>query len=84
MIRTKIKQVGIKCLVCGDEIYSAHRRDFKRCKCKRVAIDGGDELPRYIGHQDHWETIERDAYKFTKTKEELKQESEQLIMELLK
>lgn len=31
----------VKCLKCGDTPFSAHRHDFKYCKCGHVAIDGG-------------------------------------------
>lgn len=33
----------IKCKSCGDVIISAHRNDFKRCSCGRVAVDGGHD-----------------------------------------
>ena len=35
----KIK--AIKCLTCGDIIYSMARWDFRRCGCMSVAVDGG-------------------------------------------
>ena len=31
----------IKCLKCGDIIYSAHVHDYKTCKCGAVSVDGG-------------------------------------------
>ena len=36
----------IKCLDCGDEIYSAHRHDFKYCTCGNVFVDGGMDYLR--------------------------------------
>ena len=30
----------IKCTLCNDIIYSAHRHDFKSCKCGSVYVDG--------------------------------------------
>jgi hypothetical protein len=44
-----ILQNQIRCLVCGDEPYSAHRHDFKYCKCGAVAVDGGMSYLRRIG-----------------------------------
>ena len=32
---------SIKCNHCNDEIESKHRHDFVRCKCGKVAVDGG-------------------------------------------
>ena len=45
----KILSNQIKCLDCGDEIYSAHRHDFKYCKCESVAVDGGMAYLRRLG-----------------------------------
>jgi hypothetical protein len=43
----KILSNQVKCLECGDEIYSAYRHDFKYCKCGAVGVDGGmDYLKR--------------------------------------
>lgn len=41
-------QNQIKCLSCGDMIWSAHRHDFKRCKCGKVAVDGGLDYRRRV------------------------------------
>jgi len=32
---------GIKCLSCGDVVYSRTRHDMRGCTCGDVAIDGG-------------------------------------------
>ena len=32
---------AVKCLICGDIIYSRVRWDFRYCGCKSVGIDGG-------------------------------------------
>lgn len=32
---------SIKCNHCNDEIESKYRHDFVRCKCGKVAVDGG-------------------------------------------
>jgi len=39
----------IKCLSCGDEIYSAYRHDYKKCECGAVGVDGGMSYLRRIG-----------------------------------
>ncbi len=31
----------IRCKLCGDVIESTSRHDFKWCKCKACAVDGG-------------------------------------------
>jgi hypothetical protein len=40
-----------KCLKCGDEIYSAHRHDFKYCSCENIFVDGGMSYIRH-GFED--------------------------------
>jgi len=45
----KILSNQIHCLKCGDEPYSAHRHDFKYCKCGSVAVDGGMDYLRRVG-----------------------------------
>lgn len=45
----KILSNQIKCLKCGDTPYSAHRHDFKYCKCGLVAVDGGTSYLRRVG-----------------------------------
>jgi len=44
----KIKLNSIKCNHCGDVIVSTYRWDFKYCKCRKVAVDGGKEYLRRI------------------------------------
>lgn len=44
-----ILQNQVRCNKCGDEPYSAHRHDFKYCKCGSVAVDGGMEYLRRVG-----------------------------------
>lgn len=70
----KILQNEVKCLKCGDQIYSAHRHDFKFCSCESIGVDGGmDYLKRVFNEDSEYEelsiTIEDDVY--DKTKEAL-------------
>jgi hypothetical protein len=37
----------IRCKKCNDIIESVHVHDFKKCKCGKVMIDGGDEYLRF-------------------------------------
>ena len=30
-----------QCKLCGDIIESTHNHDFKWCKCREIAVDGG-------------------------------------------
>ena len=48
-MEAKILVNQIKCLECGDTPYSAHRHDFKYCKCGAVAVDGGMDYLRRVG-----------------------------------
>lgn len=43
---------AIKCLSCQQIIVSNHVHDFKHCKCGKVAVDGGLEYKRRVGHLD--------------------------------
>jgi hypothetical protein len=47
----------IRCKKCGDEPFSAHRHDFKFCKCESVAVDGGMSYLKRIGNPDDYEDI---------------------------
>ena len=47
----------IRCKKCGDIIESAHRHDFKFCKCKSVAVDGGKDYLRRCGNIKYWEDL---------------------------
>lgn len=49
----KILSNQLRCHKCGDTPYSAHRHDFRYCKCGAVAVDGGmDYLGRGGGFDD--------------------------------
>ncbi len=38
-----------RCKKCGDEPFSAHRHDYRSCKCGAIAVDGGQEYFRRAG-----------------------------------
>ena len=40
-------KVGIACPLCKDEIFSMSVHDFRRCKCGKVFVDGGDDYMRF-------------------------------------
>lgn len=44
-----VKQVGLKCLRCEEEIYSNSRHDFVSCRCGARFIDGGFDYTRTGG-----------------------------------
>ena len=48
----KIVTNKIRCKKCGDVIESIHRHDFKFCKCRKVAVDGGRDYLRRVGNSD--------------------------------
>ncbi len=44
-----IVQNAVICNKCDELIYSAHRHDFRECKCGNIAVDGGQEYLRRVG-----------------------------------
>ena len=52
-----ILQNQVRCKKCGDEPYSAHRHDYKPCKCGAVAVDGGMEYLRRVGDVENMEEM---------------------------
>lgn len=47
----------ICCKKCGDIIESKTVHDFKFCKCKSVAVDGGHCYLRRIGNREDFEDL---------------------------
>ena len=41
----------ICCNFCGEEIESKTAHDYRRCRCGRVAVDGGHEYLRRCYHE---------------------------------
>jgi len=39
----------IKCILCGDVIYSKNRHDFVTCSCGKCSVDGGTDYLRRVG-----------------------------------
>lgn len=52
-----ILQNQIRCKKCGDEPYSAHRHDFKFCKCGAVGVDGGQAYLKRTGNPEDYEDL---------------------------
>ena len=59
MENKQIIQNEVKCKLCGDIIFSAHRHDFKTCKCGSISVDGGMEYIRRVGNMSLDATEER-------------------------
>lgn len=57
MMRAKIITNKIRCKNCNDIIESTSVHDFKWCKCKSVAVDGGHQYLRRVGMPDQWEDL---------------------------
>ena len=53
----KILANKVQCKKCGDIIESKTRHDFKWCKCKSVAVDGGYDYLRRVGNREDWEDL---------------------------
>ena len=47
---------AIKCLKCGDTIYSRAGHDFRQCSCGECFIDGGFEYVRIGGDEKNWKS----------------------------
>lgn len=47
----------VECLLCGDKPYSAHRHDFKYCKCGNIAVDGGCDYLRRVGSIENYKEM---------------------------
>lgn len=56
---TKILVNKIRCKKCGDIIESKSVHDFKFCKCKSVAVDGGCDYLRRLGRPEEWEDLSK-------------------------
>lgn len=49
----------IQCNTCREIIESTYRHDFKFCKCRKVAVDGGQDYFKRVGYpSDYTEIIE--------------------------
>lgn len=46
----KIIKNAVQCLECNDIIESESRWDFKFCSCGNIAVDGGTNYLRRVGH----------------------------------
>lgn len=54
----------VKCNTCGDIIQSMYRHDFKRCKCKALAVDGGNEyLKVSCASREDFEIVSEEQHK---------------------
>jgi len=52
---------GIKCLSCGDVVYSRARHDMRGCSCGDVAIDGGFDYKKVSYRKSCPESIQLDV-----------------------
>lgn len=54
-MREIIVRNSARCLLCGDEIESTHRHDFRTCRCGNFSVDGGrDYLRRLADSEGSW------------------------------
>lgn len=59
---------AIKCLKCGDIIYSRATHDFRSCGCGAVSVDGGFDYMKVCGDRGNFEFVRKNL---KVTKEEL-------------
>lgn len=50
MVKERIIKNAAKCKKCGDIIESKHTHDFVMCSCGSIAVDGGHDYLRRVGH----------------------------------
>ena len=48
---------GIKCLVCGDEIWSCKVHDSKHCRCRSVGVSGGQRHIMVTGLKENYKLV---------------------------
>ena len=48
---------GAKCLKCGWFIRSHNRHDYRKCKCKAIAVDGGSWYAKRSGKPEDMQNI---------------------------
>jgi len=53
-----MKVSAIKCLECGDTVFSRARHDMRWCSCRSCYIDGGRDYCRMGGDPDYVEVLE--------------------------
>ena len=56
----RIKVNKARCRKCDEIVISAHRHDYQRCSCGRIAVDGGREYLKraFIDQRDIEELTE--------------------------
>lgn len=52
-----ILENAAECLLCGEYIRSNNRHDFKECRCRAIAVDGGSWYIRRMGNPQHIKDI---------------------------
>lgn len=59
---------AVKCGKCHEVIVSTHRHDFRYCKCRAVAVDGGLDYAKRCGDLDNYiELSEYEEYEREET-----------------
>lgn len=57
----KKEVIGIKCLICNDEIWSRRVHDVQTCRCHLVSIEGGQRHLMVTGLKKHYKVIKIEA-----------------------
>ena len=52
-----VMEDAVKCRVCGSYIRMDTEYDFIPCACGTIAVDGGPDYVRILGHSDNWEIV---------------------------
>jgi len=50
---TNKKELYIKCVKCGDEIYWNTKRNMTSCKCGAIYVDGCEDYIRIGGNKEN-------------------------------
>ena len=54
-----MKITAVLCKKCGDMVYSRCTHDFRECSCGSVAVDGGFDYLRIVGHSENYELFSK-------------------------
>jgi len=65
-----MKVSAIKCINCGDIIFSRARHDYHKCTCGNIAIDGGFDYIK-IGFKSGMKSPEVFQFESKRSKKEL-------------
>ncbi|MGL5595691.1 MAG: DUF7695 domain-containing protein [Cetobacterium sp.] len=55
-----MERIELKCLKCGDVIWSLYPGHMRWCSCSAIAIDQDEYMSRFIGRKEDMEVVSND------------------------